>query len=363
MTHYDERLERDLAKIRRRVDSVGQVLDEAIADAKQAFLDRDHALASATILGDFAVNRATREIDKLCHRFVALYVPSAGVLRFISAVLRTSTALERIGDYAVSIAQEAVQLERNVPSGVASDISLMADEGRTMLRQSLRAFQDLNADFARGTMAMEYQADGVYRRVFRDLLEEGERSDLPVRDLLALHVTVYRLERITDQAKNICEETVFAATGEIKENKTCGILFLDDRRAGPSIMAHAIARKGFPDCGGYDSAGWAPVESLDPDFVEFMDRHGHDIRDLVPKQVRTGPESLRRYQVIVALSPGAEEQIPTIPYSTVLLDWSDEIAAVGPKGSYEDEHREALYRLLVPKIDELIDILRGERTD
>jgi len=360
-SHYEQRLEKDLAKIRRRVAAVGVALDDAIADATQSFLERNRPLSSEVILGDFAINRATREIDQLCHRFVARHLPTAGMLRFVSAVLRISTALERIGDYAVSIAQESSQLGGAVPALVSGDIALMAEQGRSMLKQALTAFEDLNAGFARATMAIEYQADGVYRKVHHEILAAGEGGEITVRDLFAMHVTVNRLERITDQAKNVCEETVFAATGEIKEDRTCGVLFIDDRNSGASIMAHAISRKGYPECGAFASAGWEPASALDPEFVAFMDRHGHDILGLEPERLRTGFESLQKYQVIVGLAPDAEAQIETMPYSTVFLDWSEDVAKAGPIGEYTDEHREALYRVLTPKIEELIDLLRGQR--
>ena len=69
-----------------------------------ALLTRDRELAAEVILGDLPINREVRAIDALCHAFVARHLPSAGHLRFVSSVLRLNVELERIGDYAVTIA-------------------------------------------------------------------------------------------------------------------------------------------------------------------------------------------------------------------------------------------------------------------
>jgi phosphate transport system protein len=360
MTHYEERLQRDLEVLRSRIAAVASRLDAALANAVKAFLERDRDLAAATILGDRPINRATREIDRLCHGFVARHLPSAGHLRYISSVLRMSIALERIGDYAVSISREAVQSRSPAPGAVARDIEMMAEQSRGVLRQALKAFDAQNADMARGTMAMDAQSDAVYRKVYRDLLAEAEKHDLPVRDLFAFLVILGRLERIADQATNICEETVFIATGETKKTTPYHVLFLDARGSGPAVMARAIATKGFPGSGKYESGGWDPEPTLEPGLAEFLEIHGNDVRGLVPHRVDLGYESLQAYDVVVALSPGARERIAELPYSTVFLDWSPEVAASAPEGSRDEARREELYRRLASRIHDLMETLCGE---
>jgi phosphate transport system protein len=360
MNHYEERLARDLEVIRSKIAALGGLLDAALSASVRAFLERDMDLAGRTVLGDRPVNRATREVDRLCHAFVARHLPSAGHLRYISSVLRLSIALERIGDYAVSISREAVQSRSPTPAMVARDIEMMAEQSRGILRQALKAFDGQNAELARGTMAMESQSNAVYRKVYRDLLAEGERHDVPIRDLFAFLVILGRLERISDQARNICEETVFAATGETKPTRPYAILFMDARDSGASIMARAIAQKAFPESGTYESGGWDPPPPLDRGLVEFMDRHGHDIRDVVPARADTGYEGLGRFDVVVALAKGARERITEQPYSTVLLDWTPEIAGAGPAGGSEEDRREEIYKRLASKIRELMETLCGE---
>ena len=103
MSHYQERLEKDLAKIRGDIAAVGETVAGAVHDSVKALLSANRALATATILGDHATNRRVRRLDRECYAFVARHLPSAGHLRFVSSALRLNLGLERIGDYAATI--------------------------------------------------------------------------------------------------------------------------------------------------------------------------------------------------------------------------------------------------------------------
>ncbi len=182
--------------------------------------------------------------------------------------------LERIGDYAVAIAREAVQLS-TVPSGsVAGDIQLIADQAQQMFRQAMESFNDQNPELARGTKGMASQVESTYQKVFDDLLREGEKGSRPIKDLFALLVIFNRLGRVGDQAKNICEETVFAVTGETKSEKVYRILFLDERNNSLGPLAKAYADKAFPESGEYTTAGWSPADRVLPALEVFMDAKG-----------------------------------------------------------------------------------------
>ena len=110
MSHYERRLEKDLKQIRKGVRNLAKQVGTALKNAIDALLSGDEDKAYSTVLGDTRINRVSREIDRLCHAFIARHLPSAGHLRLISSVLRSNIALERIGDYAVNISRESRQL-------------------------------------------------------------------------------------------------------------------------------------------------------------------------------------------------------------------------------------------------------------
>ena len=115
MSHFEERLEADLAGIRDWVWQLGGDVEQALRNAKQALLLHDEDLAYNTVLSDNPINRKSRACDRMCHAFIARHLPGAGHLREIAATIRVNVALERIGDYAVTISREAVQLKQALP--------------------------------------------------------------------------------------------------------------------------------------------------------------------------------------------------------------------------------------------------------
>ncbi len=354
MSHYEERLEADLATIRQRVDGVAKRVQVALRDATHALLTLDHDLASRTIIGDRWVNRQTRGIDRLCHSFVARHLPGAGHLRFVSSVLRVDIAMERIGDYAVGVCREAVQLSEGLPQAIARDIEIVSEQSIRMLELAVKAFRDANAEMARGTMGMATQLGLTFDRVFRDLLEEAEARSRPARDLFAMLIVLNRIDRVRDQAKNICEEAVFVATGETKQPKVSRILFLDERDDCLTQMAAAYARKAFPDYGEFASAGWAPAGEFAGEFVAFMDGEGLGLPDSGPTPFDATPGELGEIHVIIGLGTGARAQIPDLPFHTVFLDWQLEI----PDRSDPEALRSARQDLCT-RIAELMKALRG----
>jgi len=361
MSHYEERLERDLREIRERIRAIGSRVEEAVRQAVHALGTRNRSLAYQTILGDLAINRTVRDLDRVCHAFVARHLPSAGHLRFISSVLRLNVTLERIGDHAVTICREAVQLGSQPPVVMARDIELIADQSRRVLSQAMKSFNEANAELARGTMTMAVQAESVFRRAFADLLsEKRDENAPPLRDLFAFLVIFSQLVRVSKLAKNICEETVFTVLGETKAPKVYRVLFVDETNDCQSQLAEAFARKAFPESGRYASAGWRPANSLDPRLAAFLERHGIACGDLRPTLLEPIPEELAEYHVIVSLGGEVAPHIPEIPFHTIYQEWELGPGPEGPDDEQADERLAAIYKEISCKVRELIEALRGE---
>lgn len=360
MTHYEERLENDLGKIRAGIAEVGERVEEAFRNAIHAVLTQDHDLAAATILGDLPINRQVRQIDHWCHSFVARHLPSAGHLRFVSSALRMNVELERIGDYAVAIAREQNQLSAPLPPTVARDVDFLGDQAKAMLHQAMKAFNQGNAELARGTMGMAKQIGSAYQKVFDDLLEEGEKRDRPIKDLFATLVIFNRIGRVSDQAKNICEETVFVATGKTKEPKVYRVLFIDERNDALSQMAAAYSHRAFPESGSFSSAGWAVADKIDRRLVAFAEKKGFDLGGCAPQSLSSLWDEIEDYHVIVSLQGDPRPHLEEIPFHTVLLAWD-----VGEAPGDVDQQRaeamlEEAYKVTAARVSDLMETLRGE---
>ncbi|MFO1077524.1 MAG: PhoU domain-containing protein [Planctomycetota bacterium] len=350
-SHYEERLQKDLTWIQDLVGIVGNSIGQALDNAVKAVLTLNKDVGAEVVIGDYTINRQTRELDRLCHVFVARHLPSAGHLRYVSSVMRLGIALERIGDYAATISRTAAQLSTVPPSVVARDIEMMAEHARRSLAEALRAFRKKDASLAQATLASASQFTQYFDKVFADLVTEGEAHSRPVNDLFSLMATFNRLERVIHQAKNICEETMFAVTGRTKGEKQFQILFVDAKNSGASQIAEHFTRKAFPQSGRYRSAGWDAAEEVDRTYVEFARTVGLDLTESWPTPLASLKEQFAEYQLVVGLGQGAREKIGPMPFHTTVLNWDLDPAA-GP---------EAAYRQISPRVRDLMERLRGEQ--
>jgi phosphate transport system protein len=350
-SHYEERLQRDLVWIQDLVGIVGQAVVKAIDDAVTALLNIDKDLATLTVIGDYTINRQTRELDRLCHAFVARHLPSAGHLRYVSAVLRLNIALERIGDYAATISRTAAQLSTQPPTIVTRDVEMMSEHARRMLSESLRGFNQRDVTVANTTLAAAAQFTRYFDKVFADLVKEGDAHSRPANDLFALMATFNRLERVIHQAKNICEETIFVATGKQKGEKTFQILFVDARNDGASLLAEHFTRKAFPQSGRYRSAGWQAADEVDPAWNRFAQTVGIDLAKAWPTPMATLQPQFDEFHLVIGFGAAARAQVGKLPFHTTMLVWDIDSAA----------EPETVYRNLAPRIRELMERLRGEQ--
>jgi phosphate transport system protein len=359
VSHYEERLERDLEEIRSRVRAISELLEEQVKDGVQALLTWNHALASRVILQDRIVNRETRALDRLCHGFVIRHLPVAHHLRYVSSVQRLSVALERVGDYAVTICRHSLRCGGPPSEGIARDIDLIAQQARRSLGEAFSAFQEEDLEAARRTLGLTRPVDNTHDKVFEDLVSAGEAHRLPVRDLFAYLRAIYVLLRVSDQAENIAQETLFAVAGETKNPKVYRILFVDRGNDCRSQIAEAYARKAFAECGSFASGGWEPADSLRPEAVPFMEDHGLSPKGLRPKAVPDLMAEPRHFHVIIGLEEKAREMIGEIPYKTVFLDWDLGPCPFGEGDPDAVERLEEIYREVSSRLRDLMEVLRG----
>ena len=238
MSHFEQRLEADLKAIREWVWKLGESVEASIRSAKKILVLRDEELAYETVLGDHAINRDSRECDRMCHRFIARHLPGAGHLREMASTIRVNVALERIGDYAVTIAREGLQLKGPLPEQFAIEMDEVADESLHILGQSRQAFRDGNAELAIAMMKMSRQVQGKMDHIYDSLAAADDELD--GQTMLIIFVVFSLFKRVADQAKNICDQTVYAVRGVAKVPKIHKVLFLDQADSGAGQLAVAL---------------------------------------------------------------------------------------------------------------------------
>jgi len=358
MSQYEQRLEKDLLAIRTHMRKLSTVTRDALSDALRSVFSGDRKLAYATVLGDAWVNERSREIDALCHRFIARHLPSAGHLRYTSAVIRAALQLERLGDYAVIIAREGVQLTSPPDGPTGRQLELVADQANTMLAQAIDAFNEGNAEKARTAKGLSGSLEGTMDNVYADLMATSD----PARtaNLVALFVIFNNLKRVSDQAKNLCEETLFAKTGETKRTPVQDVLFIEEDDSRLSQMAQAIGEKNHPGEARFASAGPTPAATVDPTLSGFLENHGFDMSAARPAKLGAAPASLSPYFVVVTLDGPIERYTERVPFHTSVLEWDVGPWPDGDDGDALQRRLQELYREISARVRELVETLRGE---
>jgi phosphate transport system protein len=206
-----------LREIQDDVLAMGSMVSKTILHSVEALKNRDLDLAKQVVADDKKVDRKRFEIEEKCVELIATQQPMASDLRTIVAVLSIIIDLERIGDHAEGIAKIAIMIGDEPPLKPLIDIPRMAEKTVDMLRRSLDAFINHDAEAARKISAEDDTIDQLYDQVFRELLTFMAEDPKTITRATRLIWVAHNLERSADRVTNICERVVFVVTGKMEE--------------------------------------------------------------------------------------------------------------------------------------------------
>ena len=95
------------------------------------------------------------------------------------------------------------------------DLPLMATRAQEMVRNALDAFVRRDADLAMTTIARDRELNEQMRENFTRLVDHAREHPNDIDQALRLSFVTKYFERIGDMAKNVCEQVVFMASGEV----------------------------------------------------------------------------------------------------------------------------------------------------
>ncbi len=188
--------------------------ENALAASVQALLERDRDKAAAVIAGDAEIDTLEIEIEELVIKLLATQQPMARDLRLLTAAMKISNDLERVGDHAVNIAQSAERLIATRPIAPEPELVEMARQARTMLADALEAFVRGDAQAARAICRRDDSVDALHHSVFRILLTHMMEDPHIIGAGMDLFLVSRNLERVADLATNIAEDVVFLVEGK-----------------------------------------------------------------------------------------------------------------------------------------------------
>ena len=177
-------------------------------------LQRDGDKARDVIAGDREIDHLELEVEETVIRLLATQQPMARDLRFLTAAMKISNDLERVGDHAVNIAQSAERLLASRPIVPEPELLEMVRQARTMLADALDAFVRGDAQAGRAICRRDDSVDALHASMFRILLTHMMEDPHIIGTAMELFLVSRNLERVADLATNIAEDVVFLVEGK-----------------------------------------------------------------------------------------------------------------------------------------------------
>jgi phosphate transport system protein len=206
---------RELEKIKKKILSLGALVEERVYLTIKAIESRDPDLAKQIIRSDHEIDETEVEIEEECLKILALYQPVAIDLRFIVAVIKINNDLERIGDEAVNIAERIQSMAKYPNISFHFDYTEMAEIAASMLKQSLDALVNLDIDTAFRVITMDDQVDNIQSNAYSQIKQAMRVHPDEMTYMINLYLISRHLERVADHATNIAEEVIYLIEGEI----------------------------------------------------------------------------------------------------------------------------------------------------
>ncbi|MGD8456932.1 MAG: phosphate signaling complex protein PhoU [Anaerolineales bacterium] len=212
-----EMLDQKIKDLKADVVVLGSMVQEATLKAVEALRVRDLKASKKIYKKDKKINRKRFEIESDCLIVIATQQPLARDLRVLSSVIEVITELERMGDYAKGIARINMMIGDEELIKPLIDIPKMAKIATEMLAHAIQAFVDEDADAARKIPREDEEVDVLFNQVYRDLIELMAKDPSGIVQSNHLQWAAHNIERMADRVTNICERTIFIATGEMHE--------------------------------------------------------------------------------------------------------------------------------------------------
>ena len=209
MRHFDEQLQ----ELLRKIILMGATVEHMIQASIRCLASGEQSLADEVFEKEKEVNRLQLEVDDHAVKLTALQQPVAADVRFLFMASRIASELERIGDQADNICQNARHILSQPPLKPMVDIPLMAEAAQKMVREALTALSSRDVGGAEAVLEEEKRVDAFKDQIFRTLLTYMMADPGTIQRAIPLILVSRNLERVGDHATNIAEEVIYMVQG------------------------------------------------------------------------------------------------------------------------------------------------------
>jgi phosphate transport system protein len=224
--------EHEIKQVQDDVLLLGSMVEQAILNSVDSLKKRDLKAAREVLSSDNLINQKRFEIENKLMILIATQQPMAHDLRLLASCMEIISELERMGDYAKGIANINLRMGDEPLLKPLIDIPRMAEKDVDMLHRALTAFVNEDTETAQALPVEDDEVDALYNQVYRELMTFVIQDPKTMERANWLLWVAHNLERVADRVTNICERTIFIATGEMSEIKSTNDEFWKQQKNG-----------------------------------------------------------------------------------------------------------------------------------
>jgi len=212
--------EHEMQQVKDEILVLGSMVETAILGSVETLKKRDIKEAERILAADKDINKKRFEIESQLMILIATQQPMAHDLRLLASSMEIISELERMGDYAKGIANINIRMGDQPLLKPLIDVPRMAEKDVDMLHRALTAFVNEDVEVAKAIPMEDDEVDALYNQVYRELMTYVISDPKTMERANWLMWVAHNLERVADRVTNICERTIFIATGEMSELKS-----------------------------------------------------------------------------------------------------------------------------------------------
>ncbi len=213
-SHTVRTFDQELDRLTRMIAQMGGFAETQVRDAVEALMTRDASAAEMIIARDREVDALEERIDQFAIRLLATRQPVAVDLRTIAMALKITNDLERISDYAVSIAKRVRKLADLPHIRPLYTVPRMGEVAHDMVRDVLDAYIERDYNKAVAVWHRDSEVDDLYDGMVRELITYMLEDVRHIAACIELQFVAKNIERIGDHATNIAEKVKYMINGE-----------------------------------------------------------------------------------------------------------------------------------------------------
>ena len=208
-------VKRRLEEVKTSILKMAELAEEMIEKAVKAIVEHDGKYLEGLDEMEDKLDKLEVENESLIISTIARYQPEAKYLRILLMDLFVNRDLERIGDHAENIKEQAERLLDKPKLKDYISLDMMTDISIQMIKDAIKSLETMDTELARSVIARDDKVDALHEQIIRELYTYMVEDPKNIKAGIRLITVASNIERVADIATNIAEEVIYMKEGKM----------------------------------------------------------------------------------------------------------------------------------------------------